>query len=121
MKSQNGIVLVSAIIVLIVVSTLTIAFLSLTTTNILITTKNIDFTNAFYIAEAGFSDAVRYGEDVSFSKEFGGGTYECDVRIAEDGSKVITSVGRFRGGQRTLRVRVVREGDMYKITNWQEA
>lgn len=121
MKPQNGIVLVSALIVLIIVSTLTIAFLSLIITNILITTKNINFTNAFYIAEAGFNDAVRYENDISFSKEFAGGKYNCEVRMAEDGSKVITSAGIFRGAQRTLRVRVIKEEDIYKITSWKEA
>lgn len=121
MKSQNGIVLISALIVLIVVSVLSVSYLFLVRTNLLITAKNINFTNAFYITEAGFSDAVRYEEDNSFSKEFGGGSYECEVSVAEDGSKVITSVGNFRNARRTIRARVIKEEDMYKITNWLEA
>lgn len=60
MKSQEGIIIILSLVMLFVVSTLIIGFLSYVNKSIEVTNREINTTKAFYIAEAGISDMLKY-------------------------------------------------------------
>lgn len=121
MNRQDGIILVSSLIVLVVVSTLAAGFYTLVNTKLLITSRNLESITAFYIAEAGVADIFQYNDERSFKKEFAGGNYECSMQIGDDGSRLIRSKGIYKDAQRIITLRAVWQEDRYRITNWLEA
>jgi len=123
MKKQDGIILVTAVVVFLVVSILTIAFISLIYTYVKIPTAYLDSAKALYIAEAGISDAVNRvaaGENFSIIKEFAGGDYTATGEVLGAGSWLLTSVGSFRDSQELVRVGLEIEEGIYRIISWQE-
>lgn len=124
MKHQDGVILVTSVVVLFVVSVLTVSFLSLSNTNVRVVTSYLNIEKALYIAEAGISDSAKYidgGEDFSFTKGFADGQYKVAGKLSSDGSWIITGTGIYKDLQRTIKVNAKEEEDKIKIIKWQEA
>lgn len=124
MKKQDGIILVTAVVVFLVVSILTIAFLSLIYTYIKIPIAYLNSAKALYIAEAGISDAIRYiggGGDFSITEEFADGDYRATGEVLGDDSWILTSIGSYKDSQKSVRVELEIDEGIHKIIGWQEA
>lgn len=117
MKSKRGIILVTILIILFVLSVLTIGLLSLVITNKSISDSIFNSTKALYIAEAGVASASRYKEDFSDSGKFDDGEYEFTIELEADGLRHITSTGKIKGFQKTVALII---DDNFNIIYYQE-
>lgn len=123
MKKEDGIILVASLVVFLVVSILTITFLSLVNTNVNIPDAYLNSSKAFYIAEAGISDAISYiddGEGFSIERHFGGGDYRSTGSKLDDGSWAIDSTGHYRNYEKGIRVILKEKKGKLKMISWQE-
>lgn len=126
--NKNGVALLLALFILILVSLLVIAFLELTTVDLQIVNNHLNRNKALYIAEAGVEDAISKlikGQSPPTSVEFPSGSGNTYNVTYNSNSGKITSIGTLTSGEQVnLEVRVSVVGSLphynVKIICWRE-
>lgn len=125
LKSNSGTALITGMIVMLMVAMLGIAYISLTSTNLLQSQKDTNRATAFHLAEAGIEYAIDYETNLA---ESNGGvmtnwTYDStslldsmksgatgSIRVVKDGGSsstgIITSSATYKGSTETVTVTV---------------
>ena len=127
-SKKNGVALLLAVLSMLIVSLVVVAFFVLSTIDLQITTNHYLKKEALYIADAGVEYAISLLKNskssISQSVQFPGGSgHYYDVTYLTSDS-TITSVGRLASGERiTLAVKVAVVGNVpytVKVISWRE-
>ena len=113
-NSQSGMALVTVTIFTFVLLVLGTTFLTLATSERVLTSEEVQRAQAFYLAEAGIEKAIAFmkvaGNEYfvgAINENFGDGSYS--VTVSDDllrAVKIIASTGIFQGEQKTITVEV---------------
>lgn len=121
MKEQDGIILIVSLVVLFVVSTLIIGFLSFVNRSIALTIDDINKTQLLYTVEAGIAEAMQYDSGLFLkTKKLADREYTYIVYPAGSCGWIRSWAHSYSGGRRTsvalgaFRWRVFRDGNPTK-------
>jgi hypothetical protein len=106
-ESQRGTVLMVAMIMVLLLSGLAVAYVAITGSQAVSTNLSYKSDRAFYLAEAGLADsmfAIQSGQSGNVASALCGGSYAVATQLQSTVNLVITSVGTFGTLQRTAEV-----------------
>jgi hypothetical protein len=133
LKNKKGIVIVTAIFMVFLISTLGIGYLFLVNNQMEIVNVNIKSAQAFYCAESGIAECVLYLKGINdwsslsgvlISGNFEKGSYSVEVDLISHPSKdeiTIKSTGKMSNFQRIIQVTLDKTGGSTIIKkDWKE-
>jgi hypothetical protein len=106
-ESQRGTVLMVAMILVLLLSGLAVAYVAITGSQAVSTNISYKSDRALYLAEAGLADAmvsIQNGGSGDITQAVGGGAYAVDTHPEGSLNLVLTSTGTFGNTQRTAEI-----------------